>query len=116
MSTYARKDIAFTKGEGVWLWDENGNKYLDALSGIAVCGLGHAHPQVAETISKQSQTLIHTSNIYRITSQEQLGDRLCKISNMDRVFLCNSGAWCMLCGSVNCIRPLQSKAICASPK
>jgi acetylornithine/N-succinyldiaminopimelate aminotransferase len=92
MSTYARKDITFTKGEGVWLWDQNGEKYLDALSGIAVCGLGHAHPKIAEAICLQANTLIHTSNIYRISSQEQLGDRLCQVSNMDRAFFCNSGA------------------------
>ena len=92
MSTYARKDIAFTKGEGVWLWDQNGEKYLDALSGIAVCGLGHAHPKVAEAISEQAHTLLHTSNIYRISAQEKLGDRLCSIADMDRAFFCNSGA------------------------
>ncbi len=92
MSTYARKDITFTKGEGVWLWDQNGEKYLDALSGIAVCGLGHAHPKIAEAICLQANTLIHTSNIYRISSQEQLGDRLCQVSNMDRAVFCNSGA------------------------
>lgn len=92
MSTYARKDIAFTKGDGVWLWTENGDKYLDALSGIAVCGLGHAHPKIADAISQQAQTLLHTSNIYRIPSQEQLGNQLCQISNMDRVFFANSGA------------------------
>ena len=92
MSTYARKDISFTKGEGVWLWDQNGEKYLDALAGIAVCGLGHAHPKVAKAISEQAQTLLHTSNVYRITAQELLGDRLCAISNMDRAFFGNSGA------------------------
>jgi len=92
MSTYTRKDITFTKGEGVWLWDQNGEKYLDALSGIAVCGLGHAHPGIAEVISQQANTLLHTSNIYRIEAQEQLGDQLCKLSNMDRAFFCNSGA------------------------
>jgi len=73
MPTYTRKDITFTKGDGVWLWDQNNNKYLDALSGIAVCGLGHAHPQVAATLCKQASTLLHTSNIYRIEAQEQLG-------------------------------------------
>lgn len=92
MTTYARKDIAFARGEGIWLWDDSGQKYLDALSGIAVCGLGHAHPKIAAVISEQAQTLLHTSNIYRITAQEKLGDRLCAISNMDRVFFCNSGA------------------------
>lgn len=92
MSTYNRKDITFTKGEGVWLWDQNGEKYLDALSGIAVCGLGHAHPKIAEVICKQARTLLHTSNIYRISAQEQLGDQLCQVSKMDRAFFCNSGA------------------------
>tara|TARA_R110002049_G_scaffold147342_1_gene310108 strand:- start:74768 stop:75931 length:1164 start_codon:yes stop_codon:yes gene_type:complete len=92
MSTYARKDINFTKGEGVWLWEQNGEKYLDALSGIAVCGLGHAHPKIAEVICRQAGTLLHTSNIYRINAQEQLSERLCRISNMDRAFFCNSGA------------------------
>ena len=92
MSTYARKDITFTKGEGIWLWDQNGEKYLDALSGIAVCGLGHAHPKIAEVICQQANTLLHTSNIYRISAQEQLGDRLCQVSNMDSAFFCNSGA------------------------
>lgn len=92
MSTYARKDITFTKGEGVWLWDQHGEKYLDALSGIAVCGLGHAHPKVAEVISQQASTLLHTSNTYRIEAQEKLGDKLCAISQMDRAFFCNSGA------------------------
>jgi len=92
MPTYARKDITFTKGNGIWLWDQDNNQYLDALSGIAVCGLGHAHPQVAEAISKQANTLLHTSNIYRIQAQEQLGDLLCEISQMNRAFFCNSGA------------------------
>lgn len=92
MSTYSRKDITFTKGEGVWLWDQKQQKYLDALSGIAVCGLGHAHPKIADVIAQQAKTLLHTSNIYRISAQEQLGDRLCAISNMDRAFFCNSGA------------------------
>lgn len=92
MSTYARKDITFTKGEGVWLWDQNGDKYLDALSGIAVCGLGHAHPKIADVISHQANTLLHTSNIYRISAQEQLGQQLCDVSKMQRAFFCNSGA------------------------
>ena len=92
MTTYGRKDIAFTHGEGVWLWDQNGQQYLDALSGIAVCGLGHAHPKIASVIAQQAQTLLHTSNIYRITAQENLGQRLCEISQMDRAFFCNSGA------------------------
>jgi len=92
LPTYARKAISFTHGEGAWLWDEQGKRYLDALSGIAVCGLGHAHPAVATALSEQAQKLVHTSNIYRIQKQEQLGTRLCEISGMEKVFFCNSGA------------------------
>lgn len=92
MTTYARKDITFSKGDGIWLWDQSGEKYLDALSGIAVCGLGHAHPDIAEIICHQAQTLLHTSNIYRIEAQEKLGQKLCEVSQMDNVFFSNSGA------------------------
>ena len=92
LPTYARKAISFTHGEGAWLWAEQGERYLDALSGIAVCGLGHAHPAVATALSEQAQKLVHTSNIYRIQKQEQLGTRLCEISGMEKVFFCNSGA------------------------
>ena len=92
MTTYAPKDVTFVRGDGVWLWDEKNDQYLDALSGIAVCGLGHAHPQIAEAISNQANTLLHTSNIYRIAAQEKLGDLLCGISQMERVFFSNSGA------------------------
>jgi acetylornithine aminotransferase len=69
MPTYGRLDVAFTKGEGAWLFDEQGNKYLDALSGIAVCNLGHAHPAVTRAITEQAQTLVHTSNLYHIPKQ-----------------------------------------------
>lgn len=92
MSTYARLPVAFVRGEGAWLWDEDGQRYLDALSGIAVCGLGHAHPAVAVAVADQAATLLHTSNLYRIPLQEKLGDRLCQLAGMDRVFFCNSGA------------------------
>lgn len=92
LPTYARKAVSFTHGEGAWLWDEQGERYLDALSGIAVCGLGHAHPAVAAALSAQAQTLLHTSNLYRIQKQEELGTRLCAISGMEKVFFCNSGA------------------------
>ena len=92
MSTYARLPVAFVRGEGAWLWDEDGQRYLDALSGIAVCGLGHAHPAVAAAVADQAATLLHTSNLYRIPLQEKLGDRLCRLAGMDRVFFCNSGA------------------------
>ena len=92
MSTYARLPVQFERGEGVWLWDTEGKQYLDALSGIAVCGLGHAHPSVAEAISAQAGRLIHTSNLYGIPLQTALAERLCLLSAMQRVFFCNSGA------------------------
>ena len=92
MTTYSRLPVTFEKGAGSWLWDTQGNKYLDALTGIAVCGLGHANPAIAEAISKQSQTLIHTSNLYGIGNQQELADRLCELSGMENVFFANSGA------------------------
>lgn len=92
MSTYNRLPVQFQRGEGVWLWDSENRQYLDALSGIAVCGLGHAHPAVARAIAEQAATLIHTSNLYNIALQEQLADKLCALSGMDRVFFSNSGA------------------------
>ncbi len=92
MPTYGRFDVAFTKGEGVWLTDTNGKQYLDALSGIAVCNLGHAHPAVAHAISEQAATLIHTSNLYHIPLQTELADKLTDLSGMEQVFFCNSGA------------------------
>lgn len=92
MPTYGRLNVCFAHGEGAWLWDENGKKYLDALSGIAVCGLGHAHPAVHRAICEQSGKLLHTSNLYRIGVQEELADRLIEKSGMDNVFFCNSGA------------------------
>ena len=92
MSTYKRLPVVFERGEGVWLWDDTGKRYLDALSGIAVCGLGHAHPAVREAICEQAGRLIHTSNIYRIAEQERLGDLITAAAGMDRVFFANSGA------------------------
>ena len=92
MPTYASMPIRFLKGEGSWLWDEKGNKYLDALSGIAVCGLGHANPEVAAAISEQANTLMHTSNLYYIDKQEKLADKLCELTGMNDVFFSNSGA------------------------
>jgi acetylornithine/N-succinyldiaminopimelate aminotransferase len=91
MNTYARLPVAFERGEGPWLWDMQGKRYLDALAGVAVCGLGHAHPRLTRVLQKQVATLIHTSNIYQIDLQERLADRLAEISGMDSVFLCNSG-------------------------
>ncbi|MEE8388828.1 MAG: aspartate aminotransferase family protein [Acidiferrobacterales bacterium] len=92
MQTYGRLPVAFERGEGAWLWDTDGNKYLDALAGIAVCALGHAHPAVTKAICDQAGTLMHTSNWYRIPTQEALAERLCTLSNMERVFFSNSGA------------------------
>lgn len=91
MNTYNRQPVTFTKGEGVWLWDTHGEKYLDALAGVAVNGLGHAHPALVKAISEQAAKLIHTSNIYNIAEQAALADKLCEISGMDSVFFCNSG-------------------------
>lgn len=91
MNTYARLPVAFARGEGVWMWDTEGKRYLDALSGIAVNTLGHAHPALVEALDKQIRTLIHCSNVYQIPAQEQLADRLCALSGMDNVFFSNSG-------------------------
>ncbi len=92
MSTYAPLPVSFSRGEGAWLWDTDGKQYLDALAGIAVCGLGHAHPGVSRAICEQSSQLLHTSNLYGIEKQELLAERLAAISGMDRVFFANSGA------------------------
>jgi acetylornithine/N-succinyldiaminopimelate aminotransferase len=92
MSTYKRLPVTFVKGDGVWLWDSNDKKYLDALSGIAVCGLGHANAKVADAICSQSRQLLHTSNIYGIGNQEKLGDELCRVAGMEKAFFGNSGA------------------------
>lgn len=92
MNTYGRLPVSFVRGEGSYLYDEQGTRYLDALTGIAVCGLGHAHPAVAEAIAEQAATLMHTSNLYGIPNQETLADKLCELAEMDRAFFCNSGA------------------------
>jgi len=92
MATYKRLPVTFARGEGVWLWDTEGRRYLDALSGIAVCGLGHAHPAVREALCEQAGRLIHTSNLYQIAAQETLGETLTTLAGMDRVFFANSGA------------------------
>lgn len=91
MNTYNRLPVAFTHGEGVWLFDENGKRYLDALSGIAVNTLGHAHPRLVETVAAQAGRLMHTSNIYRVREQEALSDKLVALAGMEDVFFCNSG-------------------------
>ncbi len=91
MNTYAILPLAFTHGEGVWLWDSNGKRYLDALSGIAVNTLGHAHPRLTKALNAQIGKLMHVSNLYQIPEQEALADKLCALSGMREVFLCNSG-------------------------
>ncbi|VAW62579.1 Acetylornithine aminotransferase [hydrothermal vent metagenome] len=92
MKTYAPLDVCFDRGEGACLYDTEGREYLDALSGIAVCGLGHSHPAVTKAIQDQAGKLLHTSNLYCIRNQQQLADQLCEVSTMDRVFFSNSGA------------------------
>jgi acetylornithine/N-succinyldiaminopimelate aminotransferase len=92
MKTYARQPIAFTHGDGVWMWSTDGKKYLDGLAGIAVNGLGHNHPKLVKAISEQAGKLIHTSNLYGVVEQSNLATRLCEISGMKEAFFCNSGA------------------------
>jgi acetylornithine aminotransferase len=92
MNTYARQPVAFVRGEGVWLWDEAGKKYLDALAGIAVNTLGYAHPRFLKAISERLKSgVIHTSNLFRIPDQEAAADRVAEITGLDEVFFCNSG-------------------------
>jgi acetylornithine aminotransferase len=91
MNTYARLPVAFERGQGVWLWDTQGKRYLDALCGIAVSGLGHAHPRLVQAIAAQAGRILHASNLYRIPEQERLAGLLCEISGMEEVFFCNSG-------------------------
>ena len=91
MNTYGRQPVTFVKGEGVWLTDTAGDRYLDALSGVAVNGLGHAHPKFTAALNAQVARLIHVSNIYQIAEQSALADKLAEISGMDKIFFCNSG-------------------------
>jgi acetylornithine aminotransferase len=92
MHTYQRLPLTFACGEGAWLWDLQGNKYLDALSGVAVTAIGHAHPRLTAAITRQAKLLMHCSNIYQVAPQEELAQKLCELSGMQRVFFCNSGA------------------------
>ena len=92
MPTYARLPVRFSHGDGPWLFDDEGERYLDALSGIAVCGLGHAHPAITKAIAEQAGRLVHTSNLYRVANQERLAEILVELSGMDSVFFGNSGA------------------------
>jgi acetylornithine/N-succinyldiaminopimelate aminotransferase len=92
MNTYARQPVAFVRGEGVWLWDEAGKKYLDALAGIAVNTLGYAHPKLKKALTERLNSgILHTSNLWRIPEQEKAADRVAEITGLDEVFFCNSG-------------------------
>lgn len=91
MNTYARLPVAFVRGAGAWLWDEQGKRYLDGLSGIAVNTLGHAHPRLTQALNEQIGKLMHCSNVYQVPGQEQLADKLCSLTKMQEVFFCNSG-------------------------
>ena len=92
MTCYQHLPVGFVEGAGAYLTDQSGQRYLDALSGIAVCGLGHAHPLLQAAIADQAGKVLHTSNHYHIPLQEQLADQLCACAQMDKVFFCNSGA------------------------
>ncbi len=92
MKTYAPQAVSFERGEGVWLYDTNGKKYLDGLAGIAVNGLGHAHPKLVKAISDQAAKIIHTSNLFNVPQQETLSAKLCELSGMEQTFFCSSGA------------------------
>jgi acetylornithine/N-succinyldiaminopimelate aminotransferase len=82
MNTYGRLPVSIARGEGPWVWDTEGRRYLDALTGIAVTGLGHAHPRVVAAIAEQAARVIHASNLYRIPEQERLADTLARVSGM----------------------------------
>lgn len=92
MNTYARLPVSFVRGEGVYLFDSDGRQYIDAISGIGVCSLGHAHPEIAEVIAEQAASLLHSANLAHVPEQERLADRLTELSGMERTFFCNSGA------------------------
>ncbi len=102
MNTYARLPVAFVRGQGAWLWDEGDKRYLDAIAGLGVCALGHAHPEVARVISDQAGLLMHTANLARVPWQEKLADRLCEIADMDKAFVCNSGLEAIECALKIC--------------
>ena len=92
MNTYGRFPISLIRGEGVRVWDADGNEYLDFISGIAVCSLGHAESGLVDTLYQQAQTLWHCSNLYWIQPQVELAEKLCRESGLDKVFFANSGA------------------------
>jgi len=111
MDTYARLPVAFARGEGAWLWDEDGKRYLDATAGLGVCALGHAHPVVAKAICEQAGTLIHTANLARVPWQEKLAEKLCRVAGMDRAFICNSGTEAIECAFKICRLKARDRGI-----
>src|SRR5262249_48042402 len=98
MPTYQRADLSFERGEGAYLFDGDGRRYLDFASGIAVTGLGHAHPHLVKALTEQAAKVWHLSNLYRLPGQERLAERLVAASFADSVFFCNSGAEAIECG------------------
>ena len=98
LPTYGRADLAFERGSGAWLYTADGRRYLDFASGVAVTGLGHAHPHLVKALTEQAQKVWHTSNIFRIPGQERLAERLAKATFADTVFFANSGAEAIECG------------------
>ena len=108
MPTYARRDLVFERGEGVWLETAKGERYLDFTGGVAVSQLGHAHPKLVTALTEQAGKVWHTSNLFRIGGQERLAERLCAATFADRVFFCNSGAEANE-GSVKVARKYHSK-------
>jgi acetylornithine/N-succinyldiaminopimelate aminotransferase len=92
MQTYAPQPVAFARGDGAWLWDTEGKRYLDGLAGIAVNGLGHNHPVLTRALAEQAARLIHVSNLFRVPEQERAAERVCALAGMDNAFFANSGA------------------------
>src|SRR5689334_16061730 len=91
MGTYARQQVVFARGEGAKVSGSEGREYLDFLAGIAVVGVGHCHPRIANAIAEQAHTLMHVSNLFHNAHQARLAERLCRLTEMERVFFCNSG-------------------------
>ncbi|MFC6632365.1 aspartate aminotransferase family protein [Microbulbifer taiwanensis] len=115
MQNYGDRTLTLVRGQGNYVWDDTGRRYLDAISGIAVCGLGHCHPAVTEALVDQANTLLHVSNLYNIPAQEQLADRLVFLSGMDNVFFSNSGAEANE-AAIKLARRLGNERGCAVPK
>ena len=91
MGNYGERALTLVGGQGSRVWDDQGKEYLDAVTGLAVCGLGHSHPEVADAVAEQAKSLTHCSNLFNIPWQQELGDRLSRLSGLDKAFFCNSG-------------------------